>query len=218
MKKITLLLLSLFFIINLIAQQNDKYIVLIHKSNKTYYNITKKVPLYSVYVLTKNQTKNVSRPLKFASDPNLDKSYQLSDKDYSALNNGSKDKNITFDKGHLSPADDFRNDTQSENESMYFTNVAPQNSSFNEIEWRKLENYTRSLALKYDTLFIKTGCIITNDVVKGYYIPDFYFKQIIIKVSNDTITFKMPNKAGDGDFLNYKISNSEIENYIKQIK
>jgi len=218
MKKTVLFFLSLLLILCLNAQQNDRYIMLIHKSNKTYYNLSKKVPVYSVYILTKNQVKNVSRPLKFINDPNIDKSYQLSDKDYIILNNGSKDKNMTFDKGHLSPSDDFRNDSQSENESMYFTNVAPQNSNFNEVEWRKLENYVRSLAIKYDTLIIKTGCITTHNIVKEYYIPDYYYKQIVIKQTNDTLTYKMPNKADNNDFSNYKVSNNEIKNYLSNLK
>jgi endonuclease G, mitochondrial len=213
MKKIFITLLIVLFSINLTAQTN---ITLIHKANITVYDTKKKIPLYSRYILTKNQPKKVSRPGVFTSDPNLDKSLQLGAKDYSNLNKGLKTKNETFDKGHLSPADDFRNDSIEENESMFYTNVAPQNSAFNEVQWRKLENYVRSLALKYDTLIITTGCITTNNTIKGIYIPDYYFKQIIIiKCKHDTLTYKMPNKADDKDFSNYKLLDNTFINLFK---
>ena len=105
----------------------------------------------------------------------------MSQPQYSNLNKGLKGKQNTYDKGHLSPADDFRNDNISELESMYYTNVAPQNSEFNEVEWRALENFVRKTAMQYDTLIVTTGCITTSKIVKGLYVPDFYWKKIIIK-------------------------------------
>lgn len=111
----------------------------------------------------------------------------------------------------MSPADDFRADSVAENESMYYTNIAPQVSEFNQVEWRTLENYVRSLAVKYDTIIVTTGCITTTKIIKGLYIPDYYWKQIIIKARKDTMTWKMPNEAGNGDFTKYKIKNWEIK-------
>ena len=212
MKKILILLFAIFIGFNLQSQT----IILKHKLNTTVYDTVKKVPVYSQYILTKSQVKNVSRPTKFTADPQLNIKYQVGNSAYANLNKGlNGDKSQTYDKGHLSPADDFRADSIAETESMYYTNIAPQNSEFNEVEWRTSENYTRNLAIKYDTLIVTTGCITTNKIIKGLYIPDFYWKQVIIKATKDTISWKMPNQAGDGDFNKYKVSNKEINDLIK---
>ena len=197
MKKLLLLLVILACFISINSQ-----VLIIHKSNITYYDTTKKCPVWCKYVL-KDRKGQFSRPTSFHFDPKLQTKNQTSPSQLESVDA------FGYDIGHLSPNDDFRFDSLSNIESMYVTNVAPQISSFNRGPWKRLENYTRHLSTINDSVIVITSVIVSNKIINGVYVPDFFVKQLIVK--GDTVTYSMPNSKGDNKFETYKVPNFTID-------
>jgi endonuclease G len=150
-----------------------------------YYTVTfdegKKVPLCNYYTLTKANLKNggAQRSPSFHQEPKIPAKFQATDKDYSSANHSLKGKDNTYDKGHLVPDDDMRMNAESEPSCMTYANVAPQISSFNEILWRGVETYVRTLGASCDSIQIWTGCIYgTQTIGSNIAVPTYYYKVI----------------------------------------
>jgi DNA/RNA endonuclease G (NUC1) len=144
--------------------------VLHHAFYTIYFDSTERGPDYSDYWLTRAKLKHVvARPASFHTDPLLFKNQQGSNSIY---------RNSGYDKGHLSPADDFRFNAKAEKESMYMTNVAPQNPYFNEHLWKAVEDHVRDLAQQYDSVYVVTGVVYGSKKLHGIGIPDYYWKMI----------------------------------------
>lgn len=148
---------------------------IVHKYYTIYYDSIMHGPDYTEYWLTKNKLKQVTnRPPTFYPDTSIDKKFQATNKLYV--------KSI-FDKGHLSPADDFRFNKDAEHESMYLTNIAPQMPRFNRGTWKALEAYTRRLTKQYDSIEVFTGVIYGDKKLsKGTTfeeIPTYYWKVLM---------------------------------------
>ena len=209
MKKILFLLIPLFLAcghhssstnVNLIIDTSG-YVLLKHTNYQILYDTINKCPIWSEYILTKNQTKPETRS-EFGYDPLLPERVQQNNECYKQLNEQLEQgdevgKNFTFDKGHLSNYEDLGS------ESMLFTNISFQNSHFNQNQWLSLENYTRKLALQNDSLIVRTGITFNDSVISGINIPSYYWKRIIIKATHDTLIYIMPNKASDLDYTHY---------------
>jgi len=59
-----------------------------------------------------------------------------------------------YDRGHLMPAAVCVWDSVAMYESFYYSNISPQNPSFNRGVWSRLEDIERDLAMKYDTIWV----------------------------------------------------------------
>ncbi len=90
-----------------------------------------------------------------------------------------------YDRGHLCPANDNTWSAQAMSDCFYYSNMSPQNHSFNAGIWKKLEMDIHKMALQYDTLYIVTGPVLQ---VKYKYttigpnevsIPKYFFKVIM---------------------------------------
>ena len=85
------------------------------------------------YLLTKSETVKVAkRSNKFTADPLIPET-----------DNAVDYKKSGFDRGHLAPAADMSYSQETMQESFYFSNMSPQNPSFNRGIWKKLEEKTR---------------------------------------------------------------------------
>jgi len=135
------------------------------------FDTTRFVPLYTEYWLTKAHEVGTYDRTPFKMDTSLPKRLQ---------SNGSEYNDI-YDRGHLAPDDDFRFDSIAQAESMLYTNAAPQVKSFNRGLWRMVENYTRKVALQYDSVFVTTGCIYSDKKLGKLSIPDYYYKILVYK-------------------------------------
>jgi endonuclease G len=163
MKRLLFLFIPLYF-----AQP-----VLKHTFYTIHFDAAERGPDYTEYWMTRAKLKHVvKRPSSFHTDPLLSKDQQGSNSIY---------RNSGYDKGHLSPADDFRFNAKAEDESMYLTNVAPQNPYFNEHLWKAVEDHVRDLAEKYDSVYVVTGVVYGSNKLKGIGIPDYYWKKIEYK-------------------------------------
>jgi DNA/RNA endonuclease G (NUC1) len=178
--------------------------VLIKHPNLTIlYDTINMCPVWSEYILTANYVKPPKREM-FICDTLLPCRVQQDNEVYKQVNywiksQGEVGKDYSLDRGHLSPFDDLGE------ESMIFTNISFQNSYFNEHQWEQLEQHIRQLALENDTLIVRTGVIFKDSTINNINVPVFYWKRVIIKKSNDTLTWQMPNKYDDLTFDNYLV-------------
>jgi endonuclease G, mitochondrial len=126
-----------------------------------------------------------------------------------------------YDRGHLAPAADMKFSKIAMNESFYFSNIAPQVAGFNRGIWRKLEENVRKWALKYDTLYIITGPLLTDNLQtigeNEVSIPEYFYKTILCYTSQHIagIGFVMPNKKSNSDIFEYAVTIDSVESLLK---
>lgn len=91
-----------------------------------------------------------------------------------------------YDRGHQLPSADRTASREINNTTFYFTNMTPQNSSFNQGIWANLEGKVRNWANGCDTLYVVTGAMLseTPAYVQGnreekVAVPEAYFKVLL---------------------------------------
>ena len=126
-----------------------------------------------------------------------------------------------WDKGHLAPCADMKWSEQAMFESFYFTNVCPQDHSFNERDWQKLEDLGRNIAKSKGSVYIVCGPIVADNEygklgLNQVVIPDAFFKAFLYKDSNGfhSIGFLMPNKFTGLPLKEYALNVNELEKLI----
>ncbi|MFI3315877.1 MAG: DNA/RNA non-specific endonuclease [Rikenellaceae bacterium] len=175
-----------------------------------------KIPLFVSYILTSDEvSKNiVERSDNFTSD----KHYQTLGVD---MANDSDYKKSGYDRGHMLPSAD-RNDSKSENKAtFYYSNITPQLPALNRGTLARLEKHIRTLATKYDTIYVVTGSILTDNasrpvksIGKGVAVPQYIYKVVAtLKDGNyRAAAFLMPNiESASMDFEEYIKSVDDVE-------
>jgi endonuclease G len=176
------------------------------KSFTICFNESKKIADYTYHVLTREMVKNKKflRPKHFSRDPYY--TSKVDPKDYT---------NSGYDRGHLVPADDLSTDSVSLNESMYMTNIAPQNGSKNRKQWKQLENHGRRLASDHDRIEVITGVMFVADSLyetigsNKVAVPHYWYK--IFKYKNEFECYIMRNEKLDGEYSDYRKEKKECE-------
>ena len=88
-----------------------------------------------------------------------------------------------YDRGHMAPAADMAWNDNVMKESFYFTNMTPQEPSFNRGIWKNLEDKCRDWAVRDSAIIIITGPIVNGDEKKigknQVLVPDYFFKIIL---------------------------------------
>ncbi len=141
--------------------------------------------------------------------------------------------NSGFDRGHLCPSAD-RNGSENSNENTYFmTNIAPQAPDNNQRSWANFENYLRSLTLEGNEVHIIAGVIGTGGTGRNGFantidggnitVPDSFWKVALIlpngtddinRVTTSTrvIAVNIPNNQGiSSDWTQFRTSVNTIE-------
>lgn len=141
------------------------------------YNNETRLPNWVAYELTASEAEGENpRKDKFARDPHATGA-QGSKEDY---------RNSGWDRGHMAPAGDMKWDTKAMDETYYFTNICPQNHQLNNGDWKELEEQCREWALKYGSIYIVCGPIITKNThgllgENQIVIPDKFYKVLLIQ-------------------------------------
>ena len=141
------------------------------------YNKDTRLPNWVAYELTATEAEGDNpRKDKFARDPQAEGA-QGSKEDY---------RNSGWDRGHMAPAGDMKWDTKAMDETYYFTNICPQNHELNNGDWKELEEKCRDWAVKYGSIYIVCGPIITNNThgrlgENQIVIPDKFYKVVLIQ-------------------------------------
>ena len=159
-----------------------------------YYKLTKPM----VHVLTPRRN-------NFRIDPNV--------------SSGTADKQdyykSGFDRGHLAPAGDMKISERSMSESFYFSNIAPQNPSFNRGVWRELETLVRAWVSDEGDMHVVTAGVLSD--VNNYIgpnrvgVPSQFYKIIYSDIHHKMIGFIMPNRNIDGELDQYVVTVDYIE-------
>ena len=141
------------------------------------YNKDTRLPNWVAYELTATEAEGDNpRKDKFARDPQAEGA-QGSKEDY---------RNSGWDRGHMAPAGDMKWDTKAMDETYYFTNICPQNHQLNNGDWKELEEKCRDWAVKYGSVYIACGPIITDNAhgrlgENQIVIPDKFYKVVLIQ-------------------------------------
>src|SRR6056297_540596 len=113
-----------------LPQYGDNDVIITHKAYVLDYNEETEQADWVAWELTKEELNGeFERKNNFKPDPQV-KTETADDKDY--YKSG-------YDRGHLAPAADMTWDKVAMDESFYYSNMSPQNPSFNRGIWRRLE-------------------------------------------------------------------------------
>jgi endonuclease G len=181
-----------------------------HKYYSTTFSKSRRFPVVVKYWLTKEMldcAKRFKRQKRFRPDPQLPQ-YTNLDKDY---------KHSGYDRGHQMDAYDCGCDSTAMAESFYYSNVTPQLPSLNRGIWKKLEEYTRKLAKKYDSILVWCGSVTFEDRYIGRIaVPDYCWKIIYFKELDKTEAYSFLNDDSLCGILNlYKVSLDAIQHLSK---
>lgn len=191
-----------------IPTTNSKDIIITHPGYSLLYNESHEQANWIAYELTKEETNKVfERKDKFIPDPKVITG-TANDNDYSGSD---------YDKGHLAPAADMGWSSTAMAESFYYSNMSPQNQSFNRGIWKKLEGLVRTWAMENYSLYIVTGPVLTTGLqsigADKVSVPKYFYKVVLDYTEPDIkgIGFIVPN-AGSGEPLqNFAVTIDSVE-------
>jgi len=186
------LLLSCLLVTAILCTHAQHTMVIRHKYYINTFDTVQGAEILGYYVQTaahaaiaNDKTKKVVRNgAQFTQDPELAKRYQLNFKKiYAAYNKPySNDLQHRIDKGHINPYTAFAFAEDAADESMYYSNVCPQISFFNEHQWEQVEMYVlKTIAPNYGDTKVWTGVLISTSHPKHIgtlFMPDYYWKVI----------------------------------------
>lgn len=126
-----------------------------------------------------------------------------------------------FDRGHLCPSADRSASVEANSSTFLMTNITPQTPDLNQGPWEKLENYSRSLARRNNTLYIYAGQYGVQGKIKNKItIPQNYWKIILVVPTGQSINYAtrviavdMPNVKGikESNWRDYRTTVQAIE-------
>lgn len=194
--------------IDLLELPDDKNLIE-YKAFHLSYNEEYEQANWVAYSLTCIETKgSVKRTNRFREDSRI-VTNSAEDDDY---------RNSGYDRGHLMPAADCSWDLEVMNESFLFSNISPQEASFNRGIWKKLEERTRELACIYDSIYIITGPIFSNNMKRigknKVAVPEYFFKAFLNYRSKEAVAFIIPNSKTDMNIWEFAISVDSLESRL----
>ena len=182
--------------------------VIRHFAYDVVYNEMHEQAQWVAYTLTPERlVKRCSRTDNFRSDP-LVRTGTADVADY---------RGSGYDRGHLVPAGDMVWSTTAISESFFFSNISPQNPSFNRGIWKTLEELTRTWAADSDSLYIVTGPLLSDELPtlgrNEVSIPEAYFKAILRFDGGQMkgVGFVLPNRRSTLPLRSYALSIDSVE-------
>ncbi len=193
-----------------IPKTNSKDKIIRHTGYSLLYNEIHEQADWVAYQLTKEETtKLYERTNKFIIDPKVI-TITASDIDY---------KGSGYDRGHLAPASDMGWSSITMKESFYYSNMSPQNPSFNRGIWKKLEELVRTWAIEYNNVYIVTGPVLKGELtsigINKVSVPKYYYK-VILDFSQPSIKgigFILPNLGSKESLKNYVVTIDSVEKF-----
>jgi endonuclease G, mitochondrial len=151
-----------------------------------------KTPLWVIEFLTAEKAKgNLIRYNKVQSDPNLKEGERAELDDY---------KKSGYNKGQMALAANMKWDQQAMAESFYLSNMIPlEGEGMNQGIWKNIEERVRDFAINRGALYIFTGPIYEDGVMKTIgtnkvAVPTHIFKIIYDPFRVESMAFIMPNE------------------------
>jgi endonuclease G len=123
-----------------------------------------------------------------------------------------------YTRGHLAPAADMAFDQKAAEESFYMSNISPQEKYFNQGVWRELEENVRDWARSNRSLFIVTGPVLTQGIIKKIgenrvSVPYLFYKVVLdtTGIEKKGIGFVLPNKKSELPLEEYMVTIDSVE-------
>lgn len=122
-----------------------------------------------------------------------------------------------YDRGHLAPAGDMAWSEDAMSSSFYFSNISPQQPSFNRGIWKKLEYQVRQWAIAFDSIHIVTGpCFKDSLGIIGpnqVCIPKNFYKAVLIHHKDHwrSVGFWMANEGASTSLTQFLIAIDSLE-------
>jgi endonuclease G, mitochondrial len=187
---------------------SDRTQLVCYKAFAALSSLDKKVPLYSAErILGSETTGDEERTDNFREDETLPEGGRAELSDY--LRSG-------YDRGHMSPAADFRTDPQKMSESFLLSNMVPQNHTLNAEAWAGLEGATRGCARQVGQVYVVTGPIFAGRIKtigrNRVAVPSAVYK-IVVAPNGDSRAFVFANKSArkQKSYLDRTVSIESIE-------
>lgn len=191
-----------------IPQLKPNEYVISHLAYSLSYNELNEQANWVAYELTNEETNSIfKRGNKFIVDP-LVKTESANNNDY--LGSG-------FDRGHLAPAGDMGWSATAMEESFYYSNMSPQEPSFNRGIWKRAEELVRNWAIEYKSIYIVTGPVLSENLptigANKVSVPKYYYKVILDhhKGFVKGIGFIIPNTGSKELLETFAISIDSVE-------
>ncbi len=169
-------------------------------------------PFYVAWHLTKDRVKgNARRVDEFIPDYVLSESSRVETSDYYGSG---------YDRGHMCPAGDNKNDAEAMKQSFMMTNICPQNHELNSGIWNDLEQLCRQWVKDYGDLYVVCGPVFDGKNPKKIgkrknmkiAVPDRFFKCVLMMGRTPkAIAFIFPNRNADKDLRDYCVSVDKVE-------
>lgn len=193
-------------------------IIIVHSGHTLSYNPEWMIPNWVAYELKASELEgNAQRQRSFSPDPDPKLAgYVLAEHgDYT---------NSGWCRGHMIPAGDVKYSQKAMDESFYTTNICPMETSFNNGDWKRLEEKIRKWALEYGCVYVITGPIVGRNhhgtVGKSnIVVPDAFYKAVLIPDHGSylTIGFLMFNEPSVKHKLrDYAVSVEKLESMINK--
>lgn len=202
---------TLLFLFSLIIPNNTstviKYdtVIIHHKYYTTSFDTVRYYPVLVNWWLYKSMldcTEKLKRTNKFTFDPDLSKYTNLL-RDY---------RKSGYDRGHNMTAYENSCNRQGEIECFYFSNIVPQTPSLNRGAWKALENHTRDLVMKYDSVEVWCGSMGYMTKIGRVTVPERCWKILYIKKLNRHEAYIFYNDRSHSELKEHVTSLEYINN------
>ena len=175
------------------------------------HNDKRKTPIYSAELLLKENSSGTNKRINaFKADPDLQPGQRAELSDY----------NKEYDRGHMTPFEDTKENSAAALQTFYLSNMAPQNLHLNRGLWRTIENHVRIYAAKSQSgVYVITGPIYDGSPItigNGVAVPSRFFKVVIDKVTNQGIAYIVPNisPVAGVSYSTYAVPISDVEKVV----
>ncbi|MDH5610003.1 MAG: DNA/RNA non-specific endonuclease, partial [Cyclobacteriaceae bacterium] len=191
-----------------VCQQGETFIR--HLGYALHYNEVHEQADWIAYELTADELRSVvERSDHFLPDPDVvTGSATVSDYHHSG-----------YDRGHLAPAADMGWSLQSMSESFYFSNICPQDPSFNRGIWKRLEEQVRTWAIENEAVWVVTGPVLTDSLpaigTNQVSVPRYFYKVILDYTGpvRKGIGFILPNQKPTEGIEYYAVPIDSVEQF-----
>jgi endonuclease G len=201
---VTLMTLMLMFITVFTFAQD--VVVLKHTNYTSHFSKSKKYPVMVEWWITRAKVgcpTPMARKDNFKPDPLLPNETNLFE-DY---------KGSGTDRGHMMPAAENLCQTPAiQDESFYFSNMAPQYHSLNAGDWKSVETMEREWARKDDSVHVWCGNIGEAKRIGRVAVPKQCWKVIYFVKTKEWMCFLFDNNTSKPDGIhNNLVDKSDIE-------
>ncbi len=189
--------------------------IVTHKAIALEYSESDEQARWVAYMLCADRTdgkwnRNVTEGAFFHEDPDIATGSAMIE-DY---------KKSGYSRGHLAPAADMKWDSTAQVECFLFSNMSPQEQSFNSGIWNRAEEMMRRWANWYDTIYIITGPQLTCGShekigTNGVTVPKAFYKAVYCPKLHQAIGFLIPHIQDKAKLEVFAMSIDDLEKKTK---